>query len=85
MEILNGIWANIEAVTFGGISIIILTNALTQAVKDLIPVDHRVMPYIIGVVLALLATGLSFGGVLAGLVVGYLSASVYNTFGTRKP
>ena len=80
MEVLTGIWQNIEAVTIGGISIIILTNALTQALKNLTRIPHEVMPYIVGVILVLLANGLGAGQILAGLCVGFLSAKIYDTF-----
>lgn len=78
MEILTGIWTNIEAVTFGGVSVLILTNALTQAVKKYLPIGHEFVPYVVGIILCLIAGGFAWQGVLAGLVVGYLAGKFYD-------
>jgi hypothetical protein len=78
MEILQAAWANIADLTVGGISLIVITNALTQAIKGALPVDHRWVPYPVGVILALIGLGFTWEAVLTGIVVGYLATGVYN-------
>ena len=83
MEILTGIWANIESVTIGGVSILLLTNSLTQAVKKYLPLEHFVIPFIVGIVLCLIAGVLGWMQVLAGIVVGYLAGGLYDAFNSK--
>ena len=84
MELLPEILQNIEAVTIGGISITLLTNSLTEAVKDKLPIDHKITPYIVGVILTLLGLGLGTGQVLAGIVVGFVATNLYRIINPEK-
>ena len=78
MEILTGAWTNIAELTVGGVSLIVITNALTQAIKGAIPLDHKWIPYPVGVILTLIGLGFTFEAVLTGIVVGFLASGVYN-------
>lgn len=81
MELLQSAWANIAELTVGGVSLIVITNALTQVIKEHLPVAHKWVPYPVGVVLALIGLGLTWEAVLTGIVVGYLASGVYNALG----
>ena len=77
METLSGILSNIETVTIGGVSITLLIVALTQALKKHFPFDREILPYILGVIVVLLALGIGTGQVLAGLVAGFIASGAY--------
>ena len=78
MEILTGFWTHLTELTVGGVNLIVLTAALTQAIKGALPVQHKWLPYPVGVIIALIGLGLTWEAVLAGLAIGFLSAKTYD-------
>ena len=64
---------SIEAV-LSGVAVVALTNAI----KDWLPVNfHKVLPYLVGIVLALVAFGLAWANILIGILLGLVATGEY--------
>ncbi len=75
MDLIN---IDLVALSVGGISVSVLVVLLTNAIKGLLHKRFkRILPYIVGVAVALIAMGLSWMNVLIGLGFGALATGGY--------